>query len=103
MYRTTSAVSGWSRFKQVVYNYLSNAVKFPPDDGGISVRLRAEPTAVPPGSGRYRRRHLATKNYLSYSRSFLSCRTVAGPVRGPHRARDHASHRGSAGRVGGGP
>jgi PAS domain S-box-containing protein len=33
-----------SRFKQVVYNYLSNAVKFTPDGGAISVRVRTEGT-----------------------------------------------------------
>ena len=31
-----------SRFKQVVYNYLSNAVKFTPAGGAISVRVRTE-------------------------------------------------------------
>jgi PAS domain S-box-containing protein len=36
-----AAVDG-ARFKQVMYNYLSNAVKFTPDGGSISVRLRTE-------------------------------------------------------------
>jgi PAS domain S-box-containing protein len=31
-----------SRFKQVLYNYLSNAVKFTPKDGRVSVRLTRE-------------------------------------------------------------
>ena len=31
-----------SRFKQVLYNYLSNAVKFTPKDGRVSVRLTKE-------------------------------------------------------------
>lgn len=34
-----AAVDG-ARFKQVVYNYLSNAVKFTPEEGSICVRLR---------------------------------------------------------------
>jgi PAS domain S-box-containing protein len=33
-----------SRFKQVVYNYLSNSVKFTADGGSIAVRVRAEGT-----------------------------------------------------------
>ena len=38
------AVLDGSRFKQVVYNYLSNAVKFTPDGGSIAVRVRTEGT-----------------------------------------------------------
>jgi PAS domain S-box-containing protein len=30
------------RFKQILYNYLSNALKFTPDGGGVGVRLDAE-------------------------------------------------------------
>ena len=41
-----AAVDG-ARFKQVVYNYLSNAVKFTPEEGSISVRVRT-------GSGKLR-------------------------------------------------
>lgn len=36
------AVVDAARFKQVVYNYLSNAVKFTPSEGSVSVRVRAE-------------------------------------------------------------
>jgi PAS domain S-box-containing protein len=32
-----------ARFKQVLYNYLSNAIKFTPQEGKIWVRIRAEP------------------------------------------------------------
>jgi signal transduction histidine kinase len=32
------------RFKQVLYNYLSNALKFTPDGGQIVIRVRAEPS-----------------------------------------------------------
>ncbi len=37
-----SATLDGSRFKQVVYNYLSNAVKFTADGGSIAVRVRLE-------------------------------------------------------------
>jgi signal transduction histidine kinase len=30
------------RFKQVLYNYLSNAIKFTPDDGRVTVRISRE-------------------------------------------------------------
>ncbi len=36
------AVLDPARFKQVLYNYLSNALKFTPDDGRVDVRARAE-------------------------------------------------------------
>src|SRR5579871_134121 len=38
------AVLDASRFKQILYNYLSNAVKFTPDSGCITVRIRLEST-----------------------------------------------------------
>jgi signal transduction histidine kinase len=40
--REIHAVMDGSRFKQVVYNYLSNAVKFTAEGGRVSVRVRAE-------------------------------------------------------------
>ena len=41
-------VADASRFKQVLYNYLSNALKFTPDDGRVSVRV------VPDGDRMFR-------------------------------------------------
>ncbi|MBV8761503.1 MAG: response regulator [Deltaproteobacteria bacterium] len=38
----TSIVIDPARFKQVLYNYLSNALKFTPDAGRVTVRLAAE-------------------------------------------------------------
>jgi signal transduction histidine kinase/CheY-like chemotaxis protein len=38
----TGIVLDAARFKQVLYNYLSNAIKFTPDDGRITVRLEPE-------------------------------------------------------------
>jgi signal transduction histidine kinase len=37
-----SAVVDPARFKQVLYNYLSNAVKFTPENGRVEVRIRRE-------------------------------------------------------------
>jgi PAS domain S-box-containing protein len=37
-----TAVVDPSRFKQVLYNYLSNAVKFTPENGNVEVRVRRE-------------------------------------------------------------
>lgn len=37
-----SAVTDAARFKQVLYNYLSNALKFTQDGGAVTVRLRPE-------------------------------------------------------------
>jgi PAS domain S-box-containing protein len=44
-YQEIEAVIDASRFKQVLYNYLSNAVKFTPNDGRITVRLEREEPA----------------------------------------------------------
>jgi signal transduction histidine kinase len=38
-----SAVIDASRFKQVLYNYLSNAIKFTPPGGRVSLRVTLEP------------------------------------------------------------
>ncbi len=35
-----------SKFKQVLYNYMSNAIKFTPDEGKVSVRLSSEPEGM---------------------------------------------------------
>jgi len=40
----TAMIDG-GRFKQVLYNYLSNAVKFTPEGGSVSVRLEADGAA----------------------------------------------------------
>jgi PAS domain S-box-containing protein len=41
-----TAVVDPSRFKQVLYNYLSNAVKFTPENGRVDVRIRREEDAT---------------------------------------------------------
>jgi signal transduction histidine kinase/DNA-binding response OmpR family regulator len=38
----TGVILDAARFKQVLYNYLSNAIKFTPNDGRITVRLQPE-------------------------------------------------------------
>jgi signal transduction histidine kinase len=44
----SAAVLDPARFKQVLYNYLSNALKFTPEDGVVQVRIRPE------GAGEFR-------------------------------------------------
>jgi PAS domain S-box-containing protein len=44
----SAAVLDPARFKQVLYNYLSNALKFTPEDGRVKVRIRPE------GAGEFR-------------------------------------------------
>ena len=53
-----TAVTDPSRFKQILYNYLSNAVKFTPRQGRIQVRVTCpDDSCFRAGSGRHRNRH----------------------------------------------
>ncbi len=39
----SKAILDSSKYKQVLYNYLSNAIKFTPDEGRVTIRLTPEP------------------------------------------------------------
>src|SRR5262249_45377071 len=89
-----------ARFKQLLYNYLSNAVKFTPEHGHVamrithegerSFRLEVEDTGIGIGP----RRSTAVPGIRSASQYSQS--------RERHRTRTcaHAPHRGGAGRLG---
>ena len=49
------------KFKQIVYNYLSNAVKFTPDGGWVVVSARLAPAAALPATAKP---HVAAERYL---------------------------------------